>query len=201
MTTDTLISAAKRRSRLSTRFLGTLGMIASPMLFLMGLFYGFGELPSNRVTGLMGLVFVLGWICSAIGIRLTGATGAGAAGKILFCLQFIGLLLAASQQIQDIIFEHPEDNGWIYFIADMAWPLSMLLMLVIGCFILKARVWRGWRRWPALLCGLALPTFIVVSVAYRRELGGFLFGVITTAGFMMLGSVVHTSQRIAVPDR
>lgn len=173
-------------------------MIASPILFLMSLFYGFGEIPSNYVTGIMGLIFLLGWMCSVIGIRLTRATGDTVTGKILFLIQLIGLLLAGTQQVQEIIFERPEANGLVFIIADMAWPLSMLLMLVVGVVILRAGIWRGWRKWSALLCGLALPISIAVSVASRREFGGFLFGILTAAGFMMLGNAVRTSARNTV---
>jgi hypothetical protein len=103
------------------------------------------------------------------------------------------LLLAASQQVQELIFTHPEANGLVFFVADMAWPFSMLLMLGVGGFILRAGVWRGWRRLTALLCGSALPVSLAVSAVAGREVGGVLFGVITLIGFMSLGHAVRTS--------
>jgi hypothetical protein len=167
------------------------------MLFLSGWLYGFGTIASNRVTALLGLIFVLGWICSTLGLRLLRATGQGTGGKVLFLIQLTGLLLAASQQVRELIFTHPEANGWVFFVADMAWPFSMLLMLVVGGFILRARVWRGWRRLPALLCGSALPVSLATSAIAGREIGGVLFGVTTLIAFMSLGHAVRTGQRAA----
>ena len=167
-------------------------MIASPALLLTGIIYGFDEPVSNRVTGLLGLIFVLGWMCSAVGIRLHRATGRGRAARALFILQMIGLLLAASQQVQEMVFEQPEANGLVYTVADMAWPLSMLMMLLVGSFVLKAGVWRGWRRWSVILCGLALPLFLGVGALLGRRLSVIFFGVLTTLLFMLLGYAVRT---------
>ncbi|MGH7597923.1 MAG: hypothetical protein ACREOI_16360 [bacterium] len=175
MATEVLSLPAEGKSTMSPRRLGTLGMAGSPMLFLSGWLYGFGTMVSNRVTALLGLIFVFGWICSALGIRLLRVTGQGAGGKVLFIIQLTGLLLAASQQVQELIFTHPEANGWVFFVADMAWSLSMLLMLIVGGFILRAGVWRGWRRRPALLCGSALPVSLAVSAITGRETGDFFF--------------------------
>lgn len=195
MKTSTLTLGAEGKSVNRSRMLGAVAMAASPMLFLSGLLYGFAEIPSNRVTAALGLIFVLGWICSAIGLRLLKATGTGTAAKALFLCQMALLSLAASQQVQDLIFKRPEENGLIYFASDLAWPLSMMLMLVVGIFILKAGVWRGWRRLPALICGLSLPALIIASAAYgNRAAGGFLFGLTTAIGFMLLGQAVRTAS-------
>lgn len=196
MTTSALTLPAESKSTAHPRTLGTAAMLTSPMLLLSGFLYGFAEIPRNRVTAALGLIFVLGWACSAIGLRLLKVTGTGAASRVLFIVQMTLLLLAASQQVQDLIFERPEANGLVYLAADMAWPLSMLLMLIVGSFIIKAGVWRGWRRAPALICGFSLPLFIIAGAALgSRVAGGLLFGIMTTIGFMLLGYAVHNERQ------
>ncbi|HKS29816.1 MAG TPA: hypothetical protein VJS44_18480 [Pyrinomonadaceae bacterium] len=195
MTASTLTLNIEGKDAAYSRALGTAAIIASPMLLLSGLLYGFAEIPRNRITATLGFLFVLGWAASAIGLRLLKVTGTGVASKALFLVQIVLLLLAASQQVQEFVFEHPEGNGLIYIVADIAWPLSMLLMLIVGIFILKAGVWRGWRRVPALICGLSLPGLIIVGVTSgNRAAGGLLFGVATTVGFMLLGYAVRTGR-------
>ena len=85
--------------------------------------------------------------------------------------------------------------GSIFFrITDVAWPLSHMFMLVVGIFVLKAGVSRGWRKLPPFLCGLALPVTFAIGAVGGISAGGVLFGVMTAAGFMSMGYAVCTSS-------
>ncbi|RPJ58752.1 MAG: hypothetical protein EHM23_16490 [Acidobacteria bacterium] len=98
----------------------------------------------NRLDAILGLVFLLGWACSAVGLRLRRATGDGPVGAWLLAVQAVGLFLAASQQIQGLT-RTPNTGSLLYRAADTVWPSSVLFMLVIGAFTVRARVLVGCR--------------------------------------------------------
>ncbi len=182
---------------LSARFLGTLGMITSPMLFVEGMLYtfGYGGSPNARFIPLLGIIYLTGWACSLTGMRQLRATGHGTLPTAVFILQFLGLSLAFLFNVQEMTGANPD--SLFFRITDIAWPASHVFMLVVGVLVLKARVWRGWRSVTPLLCGLALPAFFAAGAVVGKGVAGFLFGSLTAAAFMLLGYTVRTDSRAA----
>jgi hypothetical protein len=76
-------------------------------------------------------------------------------------------------------------------------------MIVVAVAVVRAKVWRGWRRIPAFLVGLALPSFVALSIAFGRVNGSFIFPLMVTTGFFMLGLAVLTTKtnRAEQPNR
>jgi hypothetical protein len=188
---------SKQGAFVSTRFLGTLGMIASPMLFTEGMLYtfGHGEGASARIIPLLGIIYLAGWACSLASMRRLRATGHGTFAKALFTIQLTGLLLALLFNVQEMI--RASQDTLVYRITDIAWPASHVLMLVTGLMVLKSKLWRGWRTVAPFLCGLALPAFFAASAVVGREIAGPLFGILTMVAFMLLGYAVRTDNRRA----
>ena len=79
----------------------------------------------------------------------------------------------------------------------MAYPFSHVMFLVLGIAVVKAGVWRGWRRVPAFLVGLALPLFFSLLALFGRENANVIFPVLVTAGFFLLGYAVRTTRSIS----
>jgi hypothetical protein len=195
MSTNDLVMPAPRKDVLVTnRLLGTLGMLASPMMLAEMLTFGFKQHGSNQVIGVLGVIYTGGWICSAVGMRRSRVTGDGALSKGVFVLQLFGLLLAFLWSLQEIISSGIDTSGVFYRVTDAAWPLSHLLMLVIGILNLRAGVWEGWRRFAPLLVGLALPAAIAAAVVGGEAGMGITFAAMTTAGFFALGYSVRTES-------
>jgi hypothetical protein len=93
------------------------------------------------------------------------------------------------------------DNA-LYQIANTAWPVSVLLMLVVGGLTAAAGRFTGWRRWAPLLCGLALPFLLIAFAVGRRQAGMILFGIYTMLTWALLGFAVRTAPNSAsVPSR
>lgn len=172
------------------RLLGVIGMIGAPALLLEILL----QVRDQRMIGLLSLIYVSGWISSAIGLRRLKASGESAWSRAVFAVQMAGLLLALAWALQEIVRVEPGRMSALFTVADAAWPLSHVFMLVIAGFVIKARAWRGWRRVAPILCGLALPTFFCVAPLAGKTVGGALFGLMTTAGFMLLGYAVLTGR-------
>ena len=188
---------SRQNTFMSARLLGTIGMLASPMLMVEGWLYtsGYGDSPNLRFIPLLGIIYLTGWACSLTGMRQLRATGNGALSKAVFIIQLAGLFLAFLFNVQEISGSTPDTL--IYRITDMAWPVSHVFMLVVGVLVLKAKVWRGWRSVTTFLCGLALPAFFAASTVIERGLASVIFGISTVAAFMALGYAVRTGSREA----
>jgi hypothetical protein len=173
-------------------------MIGAPFLCLEFILVGLaldGSKPLNQLVGVLELIYLGGWLASAAGLRQLRVTGEGAVGRVIFIIQRIGLTLAALFTIQGIVQTNPDTNSVFFKVTDAAWPLSHLFMLVVGAFVLKARVWRGWRKVTPILCGLALPALFAANAIFGSKVGGVVFGLSTTATFMLLGYAVRTGEK------
>lgn len=196
---DLVVPAPRGGVLVTNRLLGTLGMLASPMMLAEMLLFDFKQHGSNRVIGVLGVIYIFGWVCSAVGMRRSRVTGDGPLSKGAFVIQLAGLLLAFSWSLQEIIYSGIDKGGVFYRVTDAAWPLSHLLMLVIGILTLRAGVWEGRRRFAPLLVGLALPVAIAAALLAGEAGMGIAFAVMTTAGFFALGYSVRTGS--SVPGR
>jgi len=102
----------------------------------------------------------------------------------------VGLALAASQQLLDLAALPALSDTTFYRIADAAWPLSVLFMLVVGGVTAARREWAGWQRWTPLLCGFAVPILMTAMALGNIKALGLAFGVYTTAAWWLLGYAV-----------
>lgn len=180
----------------SNRALGAVAMILSPMLFVASFFYAaeYGQPNPRQIwASLGGVLYILGAMITATAVRKLRATGGGKGAAILYFVQMTGLLLAMCFDILEYAAPQLRET-LVFFITDMAYPFSHLLMIVVGVAIVRAKVWRGWRRVPAFLVGFALPSFIVLSLVFGRENAGFIFPLMVTTGFFLLGLAVFTTK-------
>lgn len=175
--------------------LGTIGMIFSPMLFVsLMIDTSFADIPHRaQISSAFQLLYLSGWMCSAVGIRVQRATGKGIGG-IIFVVQIAGLLLAMGLNFIEISQSNPDGTGLIYHVTDAAWPLSHLFILVVGVAVMRAKVWRGLRRLTPFVCGSALLLMIPFALLLGQTKSAPVFGLLTTIGFMSLAYAVKTSS-------
>jgi hypothetical protein len=143
-------------------------------------------------SGVFDLVYLAGFAASVVGVRRLRATGRGRGAAALFAAQVLGLGLAASQEVQDLAGAKPLGNAF-YLAADVAWPLSHVLMLAVFAAVWRARVWTGWRRWTPLACGLVVPAMMAAAAVGGRAAMGAVFCPGTAAAFFALGLAVLTA--------
>jgi hypothetical protein len=117
--------------------------------------------------------------------------GKGLCATFLLVVQIAGFSLAACQNILQILGRANRNNK-LFQIADMAWPFSHILMLVIGVATVLAGVWKGWRKFTPLFCGLALPLAVAAGGLLGGEALEVTFGVLTAASFLLLGYAIRT---------
>ncbi len=146
---------------MNNRTLGTIAMICAPALLVDEILRGGEQNP--LITGVMGMIFMAGWICSNIGMQRMRAAGTGKWGRAVLLVQLVGLIVA-------FLFAFIEatglfDRGDIVFaVTDAAWPLSMLWMLVVGVTVIAAKRLPGWRRFVPVLCPFWLPIALLGGV-------------------------------------
>lgn len=176
------------------RWLAVWAMLASPGLLVAGFLRGDNAGSDGVLPNLCGFVYLSGALAAAVSLRLLNATGKGRGASLLLGVQTIGLVMAMGFDVIEFAAPQLKDTT-LFFVTDMAYPASHLLMIVVGISILRARVLSGWRRIPAFLCGLALPAFIACAASVGREFGGPIFVIGVTSGFFLLGLAIFTFRR------
>jgi hypothetical protein len=178
------------------RLLGAIGMIAAPALYL-GSFFDTGHIrtenPYQIFASALGVVYLSGAAASAIAMRRMRVTGNGAGAAILFYVQMLGLLLAMTWDVLEYAAPHLRQTT-LYFITDMSYPFSHVLMTVVGFASWRAGIWTGWRLIPAFLCGLALPLFFLSSALIGWNNSAWIFIGGTLLGFFLLGRAVQSTK-------
>jgi hypothetical protein len=182
----------------NNRILGMIAMICAPTLLIGTLWLQGRENP--LVIGIASSIFMAGWICSNIGMQRMQATGTGAGGRAVLIIQLIGLVLACAFGFIEAT-GLLDENNIVFIVTDAAWPLSMLFMLVVGIAVLLAKRLSGWQRFVPLLCGLAFPVSIILSLVTGLGLDGpmeFVFFGLTAILWMLLGYVVRGERGAVV---
>ena len=175
--------------------LGNIAMICAPALLVEALLTGGEERP--LVIGLASMVFMVGWICSNTVMRRTRAAGTGRWGRAVLLVQLVGLVLACLFGF----FEATgliSDNDVVFVATDLAWPLSMLWMLIVGISVIVAGWMSGWRRFAPLLCGTWLPLSIPLQAVLGEQTGSIMFGV-SAVFWVLLGLAVRGGSEGTVP--
>jgi hypothetical protein len=183
---------------MNNRILGMIAMICAPALLIETLWLQGRENP--LVIGIASSIFMAGWICSNIGMQRMQATGTGAGGRAVLIIQLVGLVLACAFGLIEAtgLFD---ENNIVSIVTDAAWPLSMLFMLVVGSAVLLAKRLSGWQRFVPLMCGLAFPVSIILSLVTGLGLDGpmeFVFFGLTAILWMLLGYVVRSEDDVLV---
>jgi hypothetical protein len=180
---------------ISSRALGLLAMIGAPMLLL---FFIFGNLDASapktlneRLMCLTGVMYMGGWICGAIGMRRLRATGDGAGAKIIYILQIALLICGLTFSVMEVAGYNLGNGGLIFAIADAGYPLSHLLMNVVGIFVLRAKVFSGLPRFAPFMVGVALPVTLGLMALGYGTAAGIFFSAMTTLGLGIIGYAVY----------
>jgi hypothetical protein len=189
------------------RALGVIGLLASPMMLIEGklLPLAQGDAERNLLIGVASLIYIAGFAASAVGLRSLRATGDGTGARLVFGVQMVGLALAAVWALSYVVTRGPIDTTQLFLrITDITWPLSHVFMLVVGTMVLRARRLAGWRRYPALLCGLALPLGLGMRAAagtIPQPVIDASFPLLTTLGFGLLALALLTTPAAGDPAR
>ena len=185
---------------MSLRLLGTLGMMGAPLLLLENALFGFGASETTGPLAILGSLFMLGWLCSCIGLWQLAATGDGAVGRGILGLQMILVVLAAINNGLLVAGPAVDHESLLFVATDLAWPLSHVYMLVVGIAAAVARRLEGWRRWAPLGVGLVFPITLVVQMllgALGVSVVAEYFAIIPALLLLLLGYAIRSASDAA----
>lgn len=174
--------------RSSMRLLGLLGMVLSPSFFVMFTSDTNAQGNLTQAAAFAGFLFTIGWFSNVLGLWQLRATGKRLPGRILLGVELVGVTLAAIFQI----FEFTGFAvGTIFFtIVDIAWPLSMIILLIVGITIAIIGGLRGAARFVPVIAPLWLPLNIIVTMAAGRDAVLLISGIVATIGWFLTGYVI-----------
>ncbi|HYE53184.1 MAG TPA: hypothetical protein VD996_00020 [Chitinophagaceae bacterium] len=182
---------------MNNRILGILAFIGAPFLCIDQMVHGQNGPQSGfehtSVSGLFNLIYMLGWMCSIAVLRRIKATGTAGFGKAILVIQLCTLTLANVWNVYEIIA--PGSESTLYFILDLFWPISNLVLLIIGITVIRARRLQGWKRFVPLLAGIWFPVSIVLFfTAGQGYLTMVLSGLYSAVMWTLLAYVSYTSE-------
>ncbi|HYF31363.1 MAG TPA: hypothetical protein VD993_09625 [Chitinophagaceae bacterium] len=191
---------------MTNKTLGAIAMACAPFLcidFLVHRQAGPNEnFEHTSLSGLFSLVYMIGWMCSIVVMKRVGATGFRWFGVFILNAQLFTLSLANIWNVWEIV--NPGDTSKLYFILDLFWPISQVVMLVAGITVVvvnrRAVVINGgfgfvngfgsWGRFVPLLAGLWFPVSIVLMVTLGQNyLTVVLSGVYSAVVWGLMGWV------------
>src|SRR5688500_8755504 len=183
----------KTHQQISNRSLGILALIGSPWLFIgMSLEQRIPRLSDSWFTGLWGLLFISGWICSVIALRRLKATGNSSFGKILLIVLLVTLSIANVSNVIQLIVE--KDKPSYFMILDICWPLSNVIMFITGIMVIIANGLPAWKRWIPLATGLWFP-LAMLSFLIDNKIVSLLVGVYSVVAWALLAIVIITTKK------
>ncbi len=187
---------------MNNKFLGAIALIGAPFLFI-----GYMVEESNKhlsdswFTGMWGFIYISAWMFSIVALQKARATGESRFGRIILWVVMTTLSIANISNIYQWVM--PDNKPWFFFYIDLCWPLSNVLMLVVGITVIAAKRLDGWRRFIPLIVGLWLPVAIGSLVILGRTPFSLMIGATySLIAWALLAIMVGTTpERIMVRHR
>lgn len=177
---------------MNQRYLGLVGILCSPFLFLDFLMNGLSQSNSSTIE-LFDMIYMTGWMAGILGLFQMKAAGTKSAGRLVLIIQMC-LLLVAQISTFLAIFTVRTSSAWAG-VSDIFWPLSNLFMLVTGIAIIKAKSITGFKRFIPFLMGLWLPITGVAMNILNPDVVLIAFsGPYSAIAWGLLGLVIFSAK-------
>lgn len=178
---------------MSNKLLGSLALFGAPWLFIgTYLEQRMPDLSDSWFTGVWGILFISGWFCSVIGLKNLNATGKSSFGKILLIVLLVTLTIANISNVIQIIVEKNKPSYFMLF--DIFWPLSNIIMLIVGAVVITSKRLKGWKRYVPLLTGLWFPLAMLSSFIDLGFVSFFFGGIYSAIAWSLLAIVIITTK-------
>jgi hypothetical protein len=182
---------------MNTRLLGALGMIGAPFLLLAsfpGSPWQSGQ-QDTAIQGLFELIYMLGWMCSIMGLMKLKATGTSRWGRFVLIMELVFLSLANCWNIWNILQINTDSS--LYRMLDLTWPLSNAWMLVISITIIVVSRLAGWRRWVPFIVALWLPFALAMVFGIgRNDTTMLLPGIYSAIAWFLLAYMIWSASSV-----
>lgn len=192
MSVGEMILPVEKREIGVNKILGLLAIVCAPMLlaqFFLGVVWKNAAYEKySPAVAALGVLYIAGWICGAVGMFRRKIYGETKTAKIVFAIQITFLHLALMFSVQETLgISYENGGGWFFFACDMGYPASHLFMIVVGIFTIRAKNWTGFAKYAPFFVGAALPATMATGWLLGMIGGMLLFGALTTIGFATIG--------------
>jgi hypothetical protein len=177
---------------MQNKILGTLALVGAPWLYLgFTLESLYPNLADSWFTGAWGLLYISGWFCSVVVLQRLGVTGNNWLGKNILRVLMVTLVLANLSNLYQIV---SPDHSVFFFVLDAFWPISNIIMLVVGIMVIAAKKLTGWPRFVPLAMGLWFPLAMLTRLLPASlPFSGSLVGLYSAFAWSLLAIVVLTT--------
>jgi hypothetical protein len=113
-------------------------------------------------------------------------------------IQLVGLLLAVLASF----FEATRLLGResvVFNAIDLAWPFSILWMVVVGITVIRAKRLSDWQRFVPLLCPFWLPIAAIFGTIFGDKTGSVVGFGYAAVLWGLLGYIVRTNSQQPAP--
>ncbi len=176
---------------MNNKILGTIAILSAPFLGIDFIVNG-AQPVHSWTTGLYGLIYMLGWMCSVIGLQTLQATGNTRFGKVILVIQLFVLTMA--QVWNMAVMFNVSQESFLFWFFDPFWPLSNICMLIVGIKVLVAKFLKGWGRFIPLAVGLWLPFSALIGFLFKGNYLPFASGFYSAIVWALLGIVIYTTK-------
>jgi hypothetical protein len=152
------------------------------------------NLSDSWFTGVWGIFFISGWMCAAISLKRLRATGNSSFGKTILLILIFSLSIANISNVIQIFVERDKPSYFIFF--DLFWPLSNIIMLIVGIKVLAVKALPGWKRYIPLVTGLWFPLAMLSSLINNSILSFFFGSIYSALAWGLLAIVIITTKEI-----
>lgn len=119
---------------MTNRQLGLIALVGAPaMLIGINAEYLNQNLADSWFTGVWGIVYITAWMCSLL-VMHREHIAHNRFGRALIKIMFVTLTIANVSNIVQIV--SPHNDPWYFFYLDLFWPISHLLMTILGITVL-----------------------------------------------------------------
>ncbi|MBA2575934.1 MAG: hypothetical protein H0V05_04710 [Euzebyaceae bacterium] len=113
-------------------------------------------------------VFQLGLVALLATMRATDATGTTRPARFVLNAEIVAVALAIAWTVP-FLFDANRPHTGILVVLDAFWPLSMMGLIAVGVFVVRARVWPHAARYLPLVASLLLPLDILLMAVGAGE--------------------------------
>lgn len=168
-------------------------VMASGAIWAAGMLWagplGDDELHRAELVGSFG--WQVGILALLAVMAATSATGTGRLGRSLLAVETALVLLAMVWTVAHVIDPDMVDSG-IMVALDAAWPLSMLVLLVVAVTVAVAHRWTGRARWAPLIAKLYVVVALLTLAVMPEWPGLMVRSTVLATVFGWLGWVIIT---------
>jgi hypothetical protein len=179
---------------MNNRLLGKIALMGAPCLCIGSIVvYSFPAMAGGWFYGVYGSMYITGWMCTMELLRRAKATGNNTFGKTILWVILGSLFLANASNVY--AFFAPNNRSTLMVILDSFWPISNLLLLIVGITVIVSKGIRGWGRFVPLIAGCWFP-FAMATKIWPSSMH-FVFYIVATYSaiawiLLALVAIIHT---------